>query len=448
MIYGKPSRNAFHGLSKRLQDSLIDFIAAHNFETETSEEFDTLKLLLTARVLYERSQPKIAHKILKKAMSKAKEHDLFSILGEILHTQIQYAHLHPEVNLDALFDAFNDNQEQHKQQENLNLASAYLKQQLQQSSVIHHKKSLDILQSTFKKFNISINPSLTIKSFYQILDLVNATAHLEHNFMDALPFIEDVYHQLQPKQNLDKHRFYHIQILYFLANAYFRNKQFDRSQEFLTLMFQEMQEEQGKYASRFRESYLLIKTLNLNYSGKANEAIKELEDYFATITAKKIENPDLILSLVTYYAQQEQYKQALRTLHKLRHTDGWYRKRMGADWVTKKELITLIIYLELGHINLLESAIKRFKRTYKHILKGDAQINYFFAMIQKIYFKPEQVRTTAFRELLKTHFTTTSGRSSDVFMISFFAWLKAKNEQKSLYAITLDLINKSEITSP
>jgi len=443
-LYGKPSRNAFHGLSKRLQDNLIDFIAVYNFETETSQEFATLKLLLTARVLYERDQSKVAFKIINKAQAKAQKHELFSILGEIYHTQIQYAHLHPEVVLDDLIKAFNHNQELHRQQENLNLATAYIKQQLQQASLLDNSNNLDILQHTFEKFKISINTSLSIKSFYQILDLINSTAHLEHNFTEALPYIQRIYGQLQTKTNINKHRFYHIQILYYLANAYFRNKAFDQSEQFLKQMEEQLLAEKEKYNMRFRESYLLIKSLNLNYTGKATEAIFLLEQHFETTSGSKAENPDLLLCLITYYAQQENYRLAWKSITMFRHTDTWYRKKMGIDWVIKKELIGMIIHLELEHISLVESLINRFKRAHKMLLKQDQQIARFFELLQRIYFKPEIVKTNTFKEQLKTHFADTTGRSSDVFMISYFAWLKAKNENRALYPMTLELIqNKS-----
>jgi len=53
ILYGKPNRNAYHALSKRLQDSLIDFIATRSFETETSEDMQVYKWILAARILYE-----------------------------------------------------------------------------------------------------------------------------------------------------------------------------------------------------------------------------------------------------------------------------------------------------------------------------------------------------------------------------------------------------------
>ena len=209
-------------------------------------------------------------------------------------------------------------------------------------------------------------------------------------------------------------------------------------------MQEQLLTEKEKYNIRFRESYLLLKSLNLNYTGKAIEAITLLESHFETVPTSKAENPDLLLCLITFYAQQENYKQAWKSLNNLKHTDSWYRKKMGVDWVTKKELIAMITHIELGHINLVESLINRFKRAHKTLLKKDKQIARFFDLLQKIYLKPEMVSTPAFKDQLKTHFTATTGRSLDVFMVSYFAWLKAKSENQALYPVTLHLI-KNEL---
>jgi hypothetical protein len=45
ILYGKPSKGAYHALSKRLHDLLIDFIATKGFDKESSEEMKALKLL-------------------------------------------------------------------------------------------------------------------------------------------------------------------------------------------------------------------------------------------------------------------------------------------------------------------------------------------------------------------------------------------------------------------
>ena len=83
ILYNKPNRNAYHALSKRLQDSLIDFIATQSFETETSEDMQVYKWILAARIFYEQNQYKPAKKLLSKAIKKAQELDLYLSLIHI-----------------------------------------------------------------------------------------------------------------------------------------------------------------------------------------------------------------------------------------------------------------------------------------------------------------------------------------------------------------------------
>ena len=127
-LYGATNRNAYHALSKRLQDSLIDFIATRSFETETSEDMQVLKWILVARILYEQNQHKPAKKLLTKATKKAQELDLYAYLVESYHTQLQYCHHHPEINLHQLTTAAQDNMRNFIQQEQLNMAYAHIKQ--------------------------------------------------------------------------------------------------------------------------------------------------------------------------------------------------------------------------------------------------------------------------------------------------------------------------------
>ena len=52
IIYGKPAKNSLYALTKRLKDSLIEFVAIRNFEEESSEEMYILRGLLAARVFF------------------------------------------------------------------------------------------------------------------------------------------------------------------------------------------------------------------------------------------------------------------------------------------------------------------------------------------------------------------------------------------------------------
>lgn len=441
-LYGKPSRNAYHALCKRLHDSLIDFIASRSFETETTEEFDVLKLILTARILYEQDVIKPAQKTLQKAASKATSNDLYSLLGEIYHTQIQYAHLHDTVDLELLMEAFYINQNHNKHQENLNLAYAYIKNRITQTNNTVTEDVNQLLENAFDKFNISIHESLTFKSLYQLLEITNTIARLENNYFDTLPFFEHIYKEIYNKKTpSNKHLYYHIHLLYFMANAYFRNRQFETARDYLDQMKERMLLERGKYEFRFRESELLLRSLLLNYTKRATEAIYLLENHFAkTSKGNTTQDPDLVLTLTICYTQQEEHKQALGTLNKLKHSINWYITKMGEDWVIKHDLLQLITHIELEHIDLVASLLKRFKRKYKHVIQQENRLQDFLKTLEVVYKYPEEIKSIRFRESIKNLFTTENRAKEDLFMLSYFAWIVSKTNTKTLYQTTLDLL--------
>ncbi len=441
-LYGKPSKNAYHALCKRLHDSLIDFIASRSFDTETTEEFEVLKLVLVARILYEQNITKAAQKTLQKAALKASSNDLYSLLSEIYHTQIQYAHLHDQVRLEELMKAFYINQNHHKHQENLNLAYAYIKNKITQTRNTVTVNVNQLLEQTFKKFDISIHESLTFKSLYQLLEIINTVARLENNYFDALPFFERIYTEIRAKKNTsNKHLYYHIHLLYFMANAYFRNRQFDLAIVYLDEMKEKMISERRKYEFRFRENELLLRSLLQNYIGKSTEAIQSLENHFIRSSKHTISpNPDLVLTLVICHTQQEQYKQALSVLNKLKHTTSWYITKMGEDWVIKHDLIQLIVHIELEHIDLVASLLKSFKRKYKHVIQQEDRLQGFIKILEAVYKHPEKVKDIRFRESVKKLFKTENRAEEDIFMLSYFAWILSKTNTKTLYQTTLDLL--------
>lgn len=438
LLYGKSNRNAYHALSKRLQDSLIDFIATRSFQTEASEDMQVFKWILTARILYEQNLSQPAQKILAKATKKARELDLYTALLESYHTQLQYSHLHPDINLNHLTQEAKQCQENVFKQENLNMAIAHLKQRLSFSSELLKHPIHHTVTKTLKEFNIKIDTELTFKSLYQLLEIINTAAHLDHNYKDALPFIKSTYDNIISKDhNTAKHRFYNIQILYIMANTFFRLRNFKKANFYLDKMEYEMLAERNKYYQRFLASYLLLKSLIHNYAGNAQTAIELL----SAEKSKVVKNdPDILLALTVYYIQQEEFKLALSTLNRLKHTASWYENLLGKDWVIKKELVTLIIYYELEFIELVQSHLRRFRRAYKSIIVAEPRVKNFISVLSQLYKNPNVVGEERFRESVKTQFTTTALEDEDIFMISFFAWIKAKLNRTPLYQTTLELL--------
>ena len=131
-IYRCQNNDALYALRKRLYRSVIDFTANQALQDENSIDMEVSKYLLAARNFFIKGHYTTAHKILDKAKHIAQEHQLFTLLNEIYHTQIQYAHKQKNSNLKQQVKEFKENQQLYILDEVLRFEKPYTKQQKNQ----------------------------------------------------------------------------------------------------------------------------------------------------------------------------------------------------------------------------------------------------------------------------------------------------------------------------
>ena len=92
---------------------------------------------------------------------------------------------------------------------------------------------------------------------------------------------------------------------------------------------------------------------------------------------------------------------------------------------------------------MVDSRLKSFKRSYfKHLqeIKQEKVITYL--KLVEIYYKnPSIVTSEEFYNKVEQSFKWIDSKKEDIFMMSFFAWLKAKMTKQDIYLVTLKLIN-------
>ena len=131
---------------------------------------------------------------------------------------------------------------------------------------------------------------------------------------------------------------------------------------------------------------------------------------------------------------------AMTTLNRFKHTDSWYEERLGIDWMIKRDLLSLINYYELEYIDLVHSQLRSFKRKYKKIILSEVRLERFIKVFSQIFNDPTIVKKANFRESVMSQFTVDSLKDEDIFMVSFFAWIKATLDGSKLYETTLALL--------
>nr|WP_321235968.1 hypothetical protein [uncultured Psychroserpens sp.] len=446
-LYGSYRKDAYHALRKRLYQSLIDFIANNNLEEENSVDMQIIKYILASRTFLFHKKPKIAYQILDKAESLAQEHHLFPILNEIYHTKIQYAYMNPSVDINELIANFRNNQKQHFIEEELNLVYAKIRQTL--SDMTYKGKVVDfktILNNTLEEHNINSSESLSFKSLYQLMTIVSLSAFATNDYLKTEPFLIDTYQKILNHKTKEKQLIHHVKVIYIIANTLFRNKKFHESLVYLEDMHSLMLQQRKKYYATFKLKYHLLKALNLNYINKQEEAIALLEAVKQTKHIDLESLLDIHLALVMFYMQKQDFKSAKSIFSKFYHTDKYYIEKAGKEWIIKKNLAEIILYIELGDLDLVESRLLSFKRSYFDYLRQiDQERAIIFINLVNSYFKnPENVTSIDFKNKVENAFIWVGEKQEDIFVMSFYAWLKSKMESKPLYTTTIGLIKKAQ----
>ena len=68
----------------------------------------------------------------------------------------------------------------------------------------------------------------------------------------------------------------------------------------------------------------------------------------------------------------------------------------------------------------------------------------YLGLVEDYYKHPEKVTTKSFYDKVEDSFEWIGANREDIFVMSFYAWLKGKMEQRPLFETTLKLIEKAQ----
>jgi len=445
LYQSQKNNDAYHALRKRLQDSLLLFLSQKAFESTHSDTYDALRLVVVGRFLLENDVIKVAFKCLDKAERLAEHLEQFNLLNELLLLKLQYAHLPGAEDLDALTARFLRNQSNMQREAKLNLAYAFLRKELQEIHLEGKIVNLTaLIITTIRKYKISVQELMTYKSMYQILFIANEYAAIQQNYGLIERYIDrtNQFIKGQVYKN-SSYLFYHISILYFLANFHLRQKDFSRSMSYLKGMMDLMATDSHYYA-RFYLRHHLLSALNLFFTDRAEDAIALLQEALSnTKAASKPEDiEDLRICLAMFLALCND-RGCLKQLTLLTRTDAWYEKKMGMLWTIRKNLMEILVQAQFSNIELAMSRLNSFRRRYKkYLLKtSEERVLLFLGLVEKYLLKPDVAFDAAYRKTILS--MTERTENTDIFNLSFIAWLIARWEKKTPHKVVLALMQNN-----
>lgn len=439
------NKDAYHALRKRLHDNLLLFISNKTFERDHGEAHESLRLLIVGRFLLDNNLIKLGFKCLHRAEQKALLMEQFSLVNEILQMRLQYAYLETNTHLDPLIERLMANQRKMQQESKFQIAYALLRTELQN---IHLKGKIidlnELIANTIGQYDISLGEFLSFKSLYQVLFIANEYATIHQNYALVRSFLKTSDEFIRRNQvNSVHHLFYHLYILYYLANFNLRNGLFPESLAYLEQLIQDCPSRKS-YQVQFHLRYHLLKALNYHYLGESARAIAivRLGIQQAPSNARETDIADLQLCLVMFLTQQEE-KQALTELRKMIRTDSWYEKRMGMLWTIRKNLLEILIHIQFDDLDLAISRVKSFKRRYKSYLEAvqEERVINFLGLVEKYVHNPAMIKDKAIIEMIDAMAKDVTNQ--DVFVLGFIAWLRSLITKQGPYQEVLNLVKTS-----
>lgn len=446
LYQAEKNNDAYHALRKRLQDNLLLYLSQKTFESNHSDTYDALRLVVVGRFLLENNVVKTAFKCLDKAERMAENLEQFNLLNELLLLKLQYAHLPGAEDFDALTTRFQQNQQHMQREAKLNIAYAFLRKELQE---IHLKGKIvnltALIITTLRKYKISVQDLMTYKSVYQILFIANEYAAIQQNYGLIERYINRTNHFIQSQTyKQQSYLFYHISILYFLANFHLRRKNFTESVSYLKQMMALM-ETDSRYYTLFYLRHQLLWALNLFFTGFANDAVSLLQKSLSNTKhrAKPEDIEDLRICLAMFLALCND-RGSLKQLTLLTRTDAWYEKKMGMLWTIRKNLMEILVQAQFSNIELAMSRLNSFRRRYKkYLLKSsEERVLLFLKLVEKYLLKPDVIFEANYKKAVLNFLN--NAQNDDIFTLSFIAWLMARWEKQTAYQVTLTLIHPKQ----
>ena len=443
-LYGEENKVAYHQLRKRLFSELVDFISTERFNQEEEHVLEVKKLILTSKHLIESKSYKPGFKLLLKAEEKAIEENEVELLNEIYNLHIQFAHYNPDKELESVINKLEQNRAQMIQESNLNMAYATVKRKLEE----YHKQAVEIdfntlLEEVFERFEISEKSGSNYKTLYQLVQIVAANANVTKEYHMVAPFVTAWYKRVQEREEeTNRYIFFHIKLLYFIANIFFRDKKFDESNGYLSKM-EDLLVENKKYKNVFSVKISVLKALNTNYLGenkKAQEIIEQVTEVNPDLKNKDVLDAMIVASMV--YFHQGEFKKVQGVYGKLHASDSWYTKIMGALWVMNKNLIEILTHIELENIDYVESRVESFMNKNKEYLQQDQRAAVYLKYLKISYSHPDKVQTEEFKNTFFEAVERKPRLREDIYILSFLAYLKAKMLGEETYKTTLDLVDR------
>ena len=283
------------------------------------------------------------------------------------------------------------------------------------------------------------------KLMYRIMSIIRSGIIAKKEFYSFEAFIIGGYQGIEAANGFSKSsHLYKLNLLYMIGHVLYRNRRFERAEVYLAMLRENMELYGGVHRAHFWPRYVMLLAACRVYLGKNDESIALLEELTTAGQVRLSLSQELNarLNLAVYYFQKEAFKTANQLLLEFGHSDQWYGKKLGREWVLKKNLIELIVQYELGNDDLAENRIRSMERSFEALFEHPVyqRALAFLGFIRKMIEQPDFVETEEYEKQVRATLVNVPREQEDLQAMTFYSWLKSKLVGQPYYEVLLDVV--------
>ena len=447
-LYPDNNRQAYHALRKRLFRHLTDFIVLKRIEDDTTTAASVMGLISLSQFLFDKNADRLAWEFIRKAERTATNSEQHDLLNSVYNLQITQAHSEYGDPLEQIIVKYRENKSLADEDERANMAYSLIKQQLNEVRLQGKEIDFDnIVQEVLEEHQLFQAMAKRPGMLYKVISILRSAILAKKDYFSFEPYLIVQYEKMNREVGFSRnHHYYQVSLLYMIAHVLYRNKKFEKSIQYLRNLHEHLEAYNKSLHQRFYPRYALLLAANNTYLGRNQEAVDILVQISSDkqVRLQPSDELNIQLNLSVYYFQQEQFRDANRSLIKIGHTDKWCEKKMGKEWVLRKNMVEMLVQYELGNDDIAENRIRSMERQFGEFFKNPAyqRVRKFLELVRIVINKPMEVSSPAFFERVEKSFEFVPGEREDLLAIGFYAWLKSKMVQQPYYGVLLEIIGK------
>ena len=443
-------KDSYHQNRKRLMESLAEFVVLKSRLEDITGGSRIMGMITLARYLFDQKQNRLGWKILRKAEELAWEQEHYDLLNTIYVIQVENSRSFHAVDLKTIIRNKGRANKLAYEDESVIIATEIIRQKLQE--VMVSGKSLNFtvyLEKVFMKFKISEAVFERPKHLYNILMMVRSSYLAARSLKNFENFAVEQYLKAERNFGFKKqHHYYKLQILYVIAHVYYRNRKFKKAYEYLNLLHQNMELYGKSHYSKFIARYISLFSTIKSFTGYNDEAIALHEQILFKKNNKLNikDNLNMHLNLVAFYFYAKKFSKANRILNSHEHSDNWLAKKMGREWVLRKNLIDVTIQYELGNEDIALNRLKLLEKNFSDmfVLPQYEKVGVFINLTKQYLVDPYKFPRREFLMQIKRETAVFSLDKEESKSLAFYAWLRSKVEEKDYYSLLVETVKSKE----